>query len=181
MAHPTKVSVWWLHVSAMQQYGILISHPGCTASGAPGHSRNTNIGRTGSGRMEGSDKQSWEQSAEEADRSCRGGRWRKDGPATVKVVSVQRGWCWEGSQCWRDSWHRLVSSDKTVGMMSKWRHQGQNRAHDDYNAAFEMGIIKLFDQLCSVNLFSLVTVLSTKGTCCGCGVAVWFFCCGQSR
>lgn len=59
-------------MSAVRQYGILISHPGFTASGAPGHSRNTNIGRTGSGRMEGSDKQSRELRAEETDRSCRG-------------------------------------------------------------------------------------------------------------
>lgn len=28
-------SKWWLNMSAMQQYGILISHPGCMAPGGP--------------------------------------------------------------------------------------------------------------------------------------------------
>lgn len=36
LSHPQQnPSMWWLNVSAMQQYGILISHPGCIVPGAP--------------------------------------------------------------------------------------------------------------------------------------------------
>lgn len=62
----------------------------------PQDASETQTDRTGSGRSAGSDKQAWDQSAEEADRSCReGGDVRTEQQAAarggVKVVSLHQG------------------------------------------------------------------------------------------
>lgn len=85
-------SMWWLNMSAMQQHGILISHPGCVAPGGPGRlqKHKQQPGRAESGRVASRAKKI-NSSAERTE--CWGsrqilqrGRWRKDEPGVTEDV-----------------------------------------------------------------------------------------------
>lgn len=151
----------------------------------PQDTAETQTGRTGSGRIAGSDKQAWDQSAEEADRSCRqGGDVRTEQQAAAgagersqgryppprlmpRALVVLEELVTPAPVIWQDSTDDVIVCHQ--GYLRDFRKQKDvHRSHpvfhytvyNYYNASIKMGIIKWLNKLFSIKLtFLLVAVL----------------------